>query len=161
MLGGWWMKIRPGGCDPGEQGFQWEDHTGPPKSWEGTKIDPVLEAIQVEEFLQVFFPPVNSFYSIITPSFFHYYLQIWPVSWMRDWRSRVFSQRSKNKPWLVVFLDFALTLINLSPSPMSALFSGILTPHLLDYFVGCLLSEPGLLLCALLCESLFTQRLCC
>ena len=80
---------------------------------------------------------------------------------MRDWRNRVFSQRSKNKPWLVVCLNFPLTLINLSPSPISALFSGILTPHLLDYFAGCLLSEPGLLLCALLCESLLTQRICC
>jgi len=47
---------------------------------------------------RVFFSPVNSFYSIVTPSFFHYYLQIWPLSWMRDWRSRVFSQRSKTSP---------------------------------------------------------------
>lgn len=64
------MKIRPGGCDPGEQGFQWEDHTGPPRSWEGTKIDPVLEAIQVEEFLQVFFHLWTHFIQLSPPHSF-------------------------------------------------------------------------------------------
>ena len=57
-------------------------------------------------------------------------------------------------PWL------CLARINLPPSLPSASFSGIPTPHLLDHPVGCLLSEPGLLLCALLCESLPTQRVC-
>ena len=70
VLGEWWMKIRPGGCDPGEQGFQWEDHTGPPRSWEGTKIDPMLEAIHVEEFLQIFFHLWTHFIQLSPPHSF-------------------------------------------------------------------------------------------
>lgn len=49
---------------------------------------------------------------------------------------------------------------DLTSSLPSASFSGILTLHLLDHLAGCLLSEPGLLLCALLRESLFTLRIC-
>lgn len=84
--------------------------------WGRFKIDPMIKAIRVEEeFLQGFFSPVNSSHSIITPSFFHYYLQIPPILWTREWRNRVFSPRSKNKYWLVLLLDIAWLLLILLP----------------------------------------------